>query len=70
MTNRYSVPINNWTGVVFTETLGHNDGVPGDDIPLGTLNYVTNTLSVMIDGIDRTTQIIISPNDTAIGFGL
>jgi hypothetical protein len=44
----------------YTETLGFNDCVPGDDVPPGTLNYVTNTLLVLIDGLDRTSEITIT----------
>ncbi|MCK6625359.1 MAG: hypothetical protein L6R45_09300 [Anaerolineae bacterium] len=60
MTNRYSMPINSWTGVVFTETMGFNDGVPGDDVPPGTLTYVPGSLVVTIDGVNRTSEVTIT----------
>ncbi|MCQ3978040.1 MAG: hypothetical protein DPW09_31835, partial [Anaerolineae bacterium] len=60
MTNRYSMPINSWAGVVFTETMGFNDGVPGDDVPPGTLTYVPGSLVVIIDGVNRTSEVTIT----------
>ncbi len=60
MTNRYSVTVSDWNGVVFTETLGANDGVPADDVPPGTLNYMANTLSVVVSGTDVTAEVVIS----------
>ncbi|MFZ5919254.1 MAG: hypothetical protein ACOYZ7_20170 [Chloroflexota bacterium] len=59
VSNRYTVTVGDWGGVVFTETLGHDDGVPADDVPPGTLTYQPGSLSVVIDGVDVTAGITL-----------
>ncbi len=55
VTNEYSgVFVSAWSGVVFTETLGSDFAVP-----VGTLNFVTGTLAVIISGTDVTTEVTI-----------
>ncbi|MBU0705386.1 MAG: DUF11 domain-containing protein, partial [Chloroflexi bacterium] len=60
VSNHYTVTVGDWGGVVFTETLGYNDGVPDDDVPPGTLNYQPGSLSVVVDGVDVTAEITLA----------